>query len=55
MSQEKPTDDPREKSDWEQKSGTDKPWKQNPQNVQNPSAPDTDKPDLEKWNNSSTH
>jgi hypothetical protein len=34
---------------------TDEPWKKNPQNVTDPSLPDTPKPDLEKWNETRTH
>ncbi|MBC7586138.1 MAG: hypothetical protein H7316_20560 [Tardiphaga sp.] len=53
--QETPADDPRERSDWTDHPGTDEPWKQPAHNVQDPAAPQTPKPDLEKWRETNTH
>jgi len=55
MTKETPHDDPRQRSDWKNDSGTDEPWKQPAHNVQDPAAPDTPKPDLEKWGETNTH
>jgi hypothetical protein len=52
MSKEKPKTDPRERTDWGSPKQTVKPWKGNPEKEQrNGDA----KPDLEKWQESSTH
>ena len=48
MSKEKPTDDPRQQTDWQ----TDKPWKGNPEKEQRSGA---SKPNLEKWHETNTH
>jgi len=45
MSKEKPTDDPRQQTDWRSHKQTDKPWKGNPEKEQRPGP---SKPDLEK-------
>ena len=52
MSKEKPTDDPRQKTDWGSHEQTDKPWKGNPEKEQRPGS---EKHDLEKWHETSTH
>ena len=52
MSQEKPNDDPRQKSDWGSHAQTDKPWKGHPEKEQMSSDK---KPDLEKWHETKTH
>jgi len=52
MSKEKPTDDPRQQTDWGSHKQTDKPWKGNPEKEQRPG---TSKPDLEKWHETNTH
>ena len=52
MSREKPTDDPRQQTDWPSTKQTDEPWKGPPEKEQKPKGP---KPDLEKWNETSTH
>ena len=52
MSREKPTDDPRQKTDWGSHKQTDKPWKEKPEKEQR-SGPV--KPDLETWHESNTH
>ncbi|HEY8335218.1 MAG TPA: hypothetical protein VIQ05_15605 [Tardiphaga sp.] len=55
MSQETPKDDPRQRDDWTPTKGTDRPWKQPAQKSQDPAAPETPKPDLEKWHDTNTH
>lgn len=52
MSKERPTDDPREKSDLGSHRQTDEPWKGNPEKEQRPGKA---KPDLEKWHETNTH
>jgi hypothetical protein len=52
MSKETPKNDPRERSDWGSPKQTDKPWKGNPEKEQRNGD---EKPDLEKWQESSTH
>lgn len=52
MSKETPKDDPREQSDWGSAKQTDKPWKGVPEKDQ--FDRDRAKPDLEKWDKSST-
>jgi hypothetical protein len=52
MSKEKPTDDPRQKTDWGSHEQTDKPWKGNPEKEQRPGS---EKHDLEKWHETNTH
>jgi len=52
MSNEKPTDDPRQQTDWGSHKQTDKPWKGNPEKEQRPGS---SKPDLEKWHETNTH
>jgi hypothetical protein len=52
MSKEKPTDDPRQRTDSNNMKQTDEPWKGPPEKEQKPS----DQPlDLEKWQESDTH
>ncbi len=53
MSKEKPTDDPRVRTDWKTTKQTDKPWDQPVEKEQKPDG--ATKPDLEKWQDSSTH
>jgi hypothetical protein len=53
MSKERPTDDPRNESDWENTKQTDQPWKGLPEKDQRPHK--TGKPDLERWKDSGTH
>jgi hypothetical protein len=53
MSKEKPTDDPREQTDWKTNKQTDEPWKQPVEKEQKPGG--APKPDLEKWQESNTH
>ena len=52
MSKESPNEDPRQRTDWKSPKQTDKPWKGNPEKEQKPSDVT---PDLEKWQDSSTH
>jgi hypothetical protein len=53
MSQERPNDDPREKTDTKSFKQTDEPWKKPVEKEQgSKSAP---KPDLEKWHETNTH
>ena len=52
MSKEKPTDDPRQQTDWGSHKQTDKPWKGYPEKEQRPGP---SKPDLEKWHETNTH
>jgi hypothetical protein len=51
-SREKPTDDPRQQTDWKNTKQTDKPWKGPVEKEQKPGGPP---PDLEKWHESNTH
>jgi hypothetical protein len=51
MSKEKPTDDPRQQTDWGSHKQTDRPWKGNPEKEQRPGSA---KPDL-KWHETNTH
>lgn len=53
MSKERPTDDPRQQSDWGSHAQTNKPWKGNPEKEQRPGHKPA--PDLEKWQESNTH
>ena len=55
MSKEKPTDDPREQTGKAPTKGTDAPWERPNQKAQNPNEDDAPKPDLERWQKSSTH
>jgi hypothetical protein len=51
-SKQKPTDDPRQRTDSKNMKQTDEPWKGPPEKEQKP----RDKPlDLEKWQESDTH
>jgi hypothetical protein len=52
MSKEKPTDDPRQRTDWKSTKQTDQPWKGPVEKEQQGGAR---KEDLEKWNESGTH
>ena len=52
MSKEKPSDDPRQQSDWKDTKQTDQPWKGLVEKQQKPGGLP---PDLEKWNETSTH
>lgn len=52
MSNEKPTADPRQKTDWGSHKQTDKPWKDNPEKEQ---RSDKSGHDLEKWHETKTH
>jgi hypothetical protein len=52
MSKERPTDDPRNQSDWGSHTQTNKPWTGNPEKDQKPGDA---KPDLEKWHETNTH
>jgi hypothetical protein len=52
MSKETPETDPRQRTDQGSHKQTDKPWKGNPEKEQ---RNDDVKPDLEKWQESSTH
>ena len=52
MSKEKPTDDPRQKTDKGSVKQTDEPWKQPVEKEQGHSAK---KSDLERWNETKTH
>jgi hypothetical protein len=51
MSQEKPDDDPRQRTDWGSKKQTEKPWKGPVEKEQKPGPP----PDLERWHETNTH
>src|SRR3954466_12282552 len=53
MSKERPTDDPRNESDWKNTKQTDRPWEGLPEKDQRPNK--TGKPDLERWKDSGTH
>lgn len=52
MSKERPTDDPRDRSDWGSHAQTKTPWKGKPEKDQRSSD---EKPDLEKWAETKTH
>jgi hypothetical protein len=52
MSKEKPTDDPRQKTDWKSTKQTDQPWKGPVEKEQQGGAA---KSDLEKWKDTDTH
>jgi hypothetical protein len=52
MSKETPETDPRQRTDQGSHKQTDKPWKGNPEKEQ---RNEDVKPDLEKWQESSTH
>jgi hypothetical protein len=52
MSKQTPSDDPRRKTDWKSPKQTDEPWKGNPEKEQRRDGPP---PDLEEWQESSTH
>jgi hypothetical protein len=53
MSQEKPTDDPRERTDKGSLKQTNEPWKQPAEKEQEPQGAKNS--DLERWHKSSTH
>jgi hypothetical protein len=53
MGKERPTDDPRNESDWANTKQTDQPWKGLPEKDQRPNK--AGKPDLERWKDSGTH
>jgi hypothetical protein len=52
MSKEKPTDDPRQQTDWKNTKQTDQPWKGPNEKEQQRTGPP---PDLEKWHDTNTH
>ena len=52
MSKETPNDDPRERTDSRSHKQTEQPWRGNPEKEEKPSD---EMPDLEKWQESSTH
>jgi hypothetical protein len=52
MSKEKPTDDPRQRTDWKSTKQTDKPWEGQTEKEQKTAGPP---PDLEKWHDTNTH
>jgi hypothetical protein len=52
MSEQKPNDGPRERSDWKNTRQTDKPWNGPVEKEQKPGGP---APDLEKWHETNTH
>jgi hypothetical protein len=52
MSKEKPTDDPRQQTDWGSHKQTDKPWQKKPEKEQQSGS---SKPDLENWRETNTH
>jgi hypothetical protein len=52
MSKEKPTDDPRQQTDWGSHKQTDKPWQKKPEKEQQSGSSE---PDLEKWHETNTH
>jgi hypothetical protein len=52
VSKERPTDDPRQSTDWKNTKQTDKPWKGPVEKEQKPGG---GKPDLEKWHDTNTH
>jgi hypothetical protein len=51
--EEKPTDDPRERTDWKSPKQTDQPWKGPVEKEQRPAG--ISGPDLEKCHNTNTH
>jgi hypothetical protein len=53
MGREKPTDDPRQRSDEGSLKQTNGPWKQPVEKEQNPQG--ARKSDLERWHKSNTH
>jgi hypothetical protein len=53
MSQEKPSDDPRQRTDWKSSKQSDEPWKAPLEKEQKPVGPS--KPELEKWHDTNTH
>jgi hypothetical protein len=53
MSKEKPTDDPRERTDWKSPKQTDEPWKGPVEKERKPGG--TSGPDLERWHDTDTH
>jgi hypothetical protein len=52
MSQEKPNDDPRRRTDWGSPKQTEQPWKGNPEKEQRSG---TVKTDPDKWQETNTH
>ena len=52
MSQTKPSDDPRDRTDWETNKQTDEPWKGPVEKEQQGGAK---KADLERWHETNTH
>jgi hypothetical protein len=52
MSKEKPNDDPRQQTDWENTKQTDQPWKGQVEKEQKNDDADID---LEKWHQTKTH
>jgi hypothetical protein len=52
MSQEKPTNDPGQQTDWKNTKQTDEPWKGPVEKEQKSGGPP---PDLEKWHETNTH
>jgi hypothetical protein len=53
VSQEKPNDDPHQRTDKKSFKQTNEPWKQPVEKEQNPEG--VPKPDLERWHESDTH
>jgi hypothetical protein len=52
MTNEKPNDDPGQRTDWKNTKQTDEPWKGPVEKEQKRSGP---APDLEKWHETNTH
>jgi hypothetical protein len=52
MSKEKPNDDPRQRTDWENTKQTNRPWKGPVEREQKNEGTEID---LEKWHESNTH
>ena len=52
MSQEKPNDDPRQRTDSGSQTQSDTPWKQP---VEKEQGSGQAKPDIERWNETKTH
>jgi hypothetical protein len=52
MSQTKPNDDPRQRTDWKTTKQTDEPWKGSREKEQQGGA---EKEDLERWQKTNTH
>ena len=52
MSREKPNDDPRQKTDWENTKQTDQPWKGQVEKEQKNEDAEID---LEQWHETKTH